>query len=175
MNSLQGNHRGIHIDCGQTFRSCNLSVWIDPKSLYCTYVLTWFAETAELGDKNSRNSESEATSRRAQQSRGHCPVMRNKTFWNKCVKPCSHVVFTSKFYGGVHSHIETRSGLGTRFFHFYRPPTKFRESNVFKSVCQSFCSQGRGGRVSLVPCSFHGAGYLWSHVPSGGRVLNIQD
>ena len=27
-----------------------------------------------------------------------------------------------------------------------------------------------GGRVSLVPCSFSGGGYLWSHVPFGGWV-----
>ena len=27
-----------------------------------------------------------------------------------------------------------------------------------------------GGRVSLVPCSFSGVGYLWSHVPFGGWV-----
>ena len=41
-----------------------------------------------------------------------------------------------------------------RFSDFYHPPTKLREGNVFTGLCHSV----------------HGGRYLWSHVPSGGRI-----
>ena len=50
----------------------------------------------------------------------------------------------------------------------YRPPTKWREGNVFTPVCQSFCSWG----VSLYDVT--SCLTALSHVPSGGSLCLVQ-
>ena len=40
-----------------------------------------------------------------------------------------------------------------------------QEGNVFRGVCQSFCSHGVGGYASFYVSS--GGGYAWFHIPSG--------
>ena len=50
----------------------------------------------------------------------------------------------------THTHMPTHRNRTERL-NFYRPPMKLRKGNVFRGVCQSFCSLGE---VSLVPCPF---------------------
>ena len=40
-----------------------------------------------------------------------------------------------------------------------------QEGNVFRGVCQSFCSHGVGGYAWFYVSS--GGGYAWFHIPSG--------
>ena len=54
----------------------------------------------------------------------------------------------------------------------YRPQTKFGTRYYFYTFCHSV--QGGGGLCMmsgfLVPCFFCGVIYLWSNIPSGGRL-----
>ena len=49
----------------------------------------------------------------------------------------------------------------------YWAPTELLEGKVFTGVCHSVHSWGR---ASLVPGPLSRVRYLWSHVPSGGKV-----
>ena len=59
---------------------------------------------------------------------------------------------------------------------FYRPQTKLQEGNVFTSVCQSYCTWGRGYCMMSLPFWLPGSMFLlrdgglllWSHVHSRG-------